>query len=240
MPIPVTTAPKQGDTLAISLMKINMIVGGKPSPGDNANRSALKINSVYAAGGGPKPTQGDTLVGSLRKINTLLAAQPATKTESFNVLPALANNSGGDYPNDVALSASFVPSVNGQVTALKFYKPSTTLGDPITDTNTTHSVSLWTASGTRLAQATSSAEPVGGWITIPITPVALTAGDSYLASFWQAAPSGWIWIASPDFGTLSQSPFLTLSPGYYLIAGGDVFPNVQAPDYWYADVNFEH
>lgn len=51
MPIPTTTAPSPNDTLAISLMKINMLLGGAPASGDNAARSAQKANGALVSGG---------------------------------------------------------------------------------------------------------------------------------------------------------------------------------------------
>lgn len=169
----------------------------------------------------------------------VIASFKAATQFSFDVPVSDANNGGSDYPNDIVIGENFTPTVNGRVTALKFYKPSTTLGDSITDTNTVHTVSLWAADGTQLAHVTTSNEPVGGWVTVPITAVTLTAGTAYVVSFWAAPPTGWIWISGVS-GNISNSPYLVINNGQYNNGQGDVFPSVVvATDYWYADVVFE-
>ncbi|MCW2876610.1 MAG: hypothetical protein JWQ95_710, partial [Sphaerisporangium sp.] len=48
----------------------------------------------------------------------------------------------------------------------------------------THVVSLWTTGGTLLASATSSGETASGWQQANFsTPVAITAGTTYVASY---------------------------------------------------------
>ena len=70
---------------------------------------------------------------------------------------------------------------NGSITGIRFYKAATNVG--------THSGSLWTAGGTRLAQATFTGETASGWQTATFaTPVNITAGTTYVASYF--APQG--------------------------------------------------
>jgi hypothetical protein len=52
MPIPQDTNPAHGDTLAVSLMKLNILVGGNARSGDNANRSAKSIAAMLSGAGG--------------------------------------------------------------------------------------------------------------------------------------------------------------------------------------------
>ena len=81
----------------------------------------------------------------------------------------------------VELGVKFRSDVAGSVTGVRFYKAAANTG--------THTGSLWSASGTRLAQATFTGESATGWQTATFdTPVAITAGTTYVASYH--APSG--------------------------------------------------
>ncbi|MGN6331350.1 MAG: DUF4082 domain-containing protein [Motilibacteraceae bacterium] len=94
------------------------------------------------------------------------------------VTPAVANS--GDV-NKVELGVRFTSDVPGQVTAIRFYKGSSNIG--------THTGSLWSATGTRLATGTFSNETASGWQTLTFpTPVPINAGTAYVASY--LAPSG--------------------------------------------------
>ena len=87
---------------------------------------------------------------------------------------------GGD-PGAVELGVRFSADRPGTVTGVRFYKSAANTG--------THSGSLWTAGGTRLAQATFTGESATGWQTATFaTPVAVTPGTTYVASYH--APNG--------------------------------------------------
>ena len=69
----------------------------------------------------------------------------------------------------VNLGLQFQASSDGMVTGIRFYKE--------TDNTGTHTGSLWTASGTRLATGTFTGESASGWQELDFpTPVAVTAG----------------------------------------------------------------
>src|SRR5204863_8042231 len=76
----------------------------------------------------------------------------------------------------VELGVRFRTDVNGTITALRYYKASTNTG--------THVGTLWSDTGTLLAQATAGGETASGWqqVTLP-TPVAVTANTTYVASY---------------------------------------------------------
>ena len=81
----------------------------------------------------------------------------------------------------VELGVKFKADYNGSITGVRFYKASTNIG--------THIGSLWSSTGTRLAQATFTNETASGWQTVTFaSPVAVTAGTTYVASYF--APSG--------------------------------------------------
>ncbi len=75
----------------------------------------------------------------------------------------------------------FVPSADGSVIGVRFYKGAGNGG--------THTGSLWSSTGTLLASATFTGESSSGWQSVYFgTPVAVTAGTTYVASYY--APNG--------------------------------------------------
>ena len=83
--------------------------------------------------------------------------------------------------NAVELGVKFRADINGRITGIRFYKGAANTG--------THVGSLWSSTGTRLAQATFTGESGTGWQTVTFaTPVPITAGTTYIASYH--APNG--------------------------------------------------
>ena len=137
----------------------------------------------------------------------------------------------------VVLGVKFTSSVDGSVTGIRFYKAAANTG--------THIGSLWTAGGQLLAQATFTNETASGWQTVTFaTPVAITAGTTYVASYH--APNGHYSITGAGFaaGPLDSPPLQALatadSPnGVYAYGGSSLFPSSSYNDtnYW-VDVLF--
>lgn len=91
--------------------------------------------------------------------------------------PAGSANDG----TGVELGMTWVPQVNGSVTALRFWKATGDTG--------THTGSLWTASGQLLSTGTYTNESAGGWQTLTLSaPVQVTAGTTYVVSYF--SPTG--------------------------------------------------
>ncbi|QIX28840.1 DUF4082 domain-containing protein [Nocardioides sp. JQ2195] len=107
------------------------------------------------------------------------ASAPSTYTSLFTGLtPSKTSINDKDA---VELGTAFTPSVDGTVTAIKFFKGSGNTG--------THTGSIWSATGTRLATVTFTNESSSGWQTAQLsTPLALTAGQTYVVSYF--APNG--------------------------------------------------
>jgi hypothetical protein len=102
-------------------------------------------------------------------VNTISIFDP-------NVLPEVPL-AGGD-PLEVGFR--FRTSQNGYITGLRFYKG---LGN-----DGTHIGHLWTNTGTKLTEATFSQETASGWQQVLFTtPVAVTAGNTYVASYFSTA-----------------------------------------------------
>ena len=68
------------------------------------------------------------------------------------------------------------PLPMGTITGIRFYKGSSNTGPHVAD--------LWSSTGTLLATATFSNETASGWQQVNFsTPVAITAGTTYVASY---------------------------------------------------------
>jgi len=141
-----------------------------------------------------------------------------------NAVPATDSN-----PDNLAvqLGTKFVPAKSGQVVGVRFYKGTTNTG--------THTGSLWSASGTRLAEATFGTESAGGWQSAYFaTPVSVTAGTTYVISY--QAPNG----NYSSTGAFFSAPYVNgdlsapaTSNGVYAY-GNDLFPSnsYNATNYW--------
>ncbi|MFC7724026.1 DUF4082 domain-containing protein [Nocardioides sp. GCM10028917] len=146
-------------------------------------------------------------------------------------IPVVDNADDG---SPVELGVVLEPSRNGFVTALRFYKGAGNTG--------THTGSLWSGTGTRLAQVTYTGETAAGWQTATLsTPVAVQAGQRYVASYY--APVGHYSYTSNFFAAPWTAGDLTApaaANGRYLYAAGGGFPTYSwgAANY-FVDVVFQ-
>jgi hypothetical protein len=165
-----------------------------------------------------------------------------------NITPNTADS--GD-PTPVELGMKFKSDVYGTVSAIRFYKASTNTG--------THTGSLWSADGTRLAQVTFTGETSSGWQTANLsTPVAILPNTTYVVSYF--APSGHYSATNdyfyrtpapgPSGGSVADSAPLhairsggtsstTTTNGMFSYGGVSAFPTLSsnATNYW-VDVKF--
>ncbi|MDE3009409.1 MAG: DUF4082 domain-containing protein [Pseudomonadota bacterium] len=103
-------------------------------------------------------------------------------TSFLSIFPVNATPANPDVGADasVELGVRFVADYNGFIKGIRFYKAAANTG--------THMGNLWTSSGTLLATATFSAETASGWQQVLFaTPVAITAGTTYVASYHAGA-----------------------------------------------------
>ncbi|MGA8790215.1 MAG: DUF4082 domain-containing protein [Paenarthrobacter sp.] len=93
-------------------------------------------------------------------------------------VPAVKDSGdGGAYE----MGLRFTPSVDGFITGVRFYKSTANTG--------THTGSLWSVTGERLATATFTNETASGWQTALFSQaVPVAAGQKYTVSYW--APNG--------------------------------------------------
>lgn len=101
---------------------------------------------------------------------------------TYNIFNHATETGAGQVQSDapIQLSIVFTPLVSGNITAISFWKDSS-------DTTTTRQVAIYDPSssgaGNLSGDIISSSEPTGTsqWVTIPITPFAVTANTAYMA-----------------------------------------------------------
>ena len=172
----------------------------------NGTAYTFKVTATNGAGTGPASGASN-------------AVTPKASILEFTT-PGIAD--AGD-PGSVVLGVKFTADVAGSVTGVRFYKAATNTG--------THVGALWSATGQLLAQGTFSGESASGWQTLTFaTPVAVTAGTTYVASY--LAPSGHYSVTSADFATgpIDNPPLHALadlvSPnGVFAYSATSVFPS---------------
>ena len=166
---------------------------------------------------------------------TVAAAAPVTIWSSSTV-PAVVD-SGPD--SAVQLGVKFRSDVAGTIRGIRFHKGVGNTG--------THVGSLWSSTGTRLANATFTNETASGWqeVTFP-TPVAITANTVYVASYHTT--TGHYSLNANYFvsGGADNGPLHALSTGasggngVYRYGASNLFPDQtwNASNYW-VDVLFQ-
>ncbi len=109
------------------------------------------------------------------------------------------------------LGAKFQAAVAGWVTGVRFYKGSGNTG--------THTGSLWTSTGTRLATGTFTNESATGWQTLNFaTPVQISANTTYVVSYFD--PAGHFAGDRALFDWPLNTPPLTAVKSDFLNPGG--------------------
>jgi hypothetical protein len=194
--------------------------------------------SYTATVSGAKDLAGNTLATSSWSFTTAATAPPPSGCPCSVWASTAAPQVAADADLDsVEIGVKFRSDVSGSVTAIRFYKASTNTG--------THTGSLWTAGGTKLAGGTFSGETASGWQQLTLAaPVPIQANTTYVASYH--APNGH--YAADEQGLLSavdNPPLHALSDGasggngVYAYGTFTAFPTstYRATNYW-VDVVF--
>ncbi|MBO0884038.1 MAG: DUF4082 domain-containing protein, partial [Mycobacterium sp.] len=129
--------------------------------------------------------------------------------------------SGAVDANDasaVNLGVQFQASTSGHITGIRFYKE--------TDNTGTHIGSLWTASGTLLASGTFSGESASGWQELDFSsPVAVTAGTTYVASY-HTNTGHYAYTSAGLASAVTNGPLTALAGGgVYAYGSSNAFPS---------------
>ncbi|MDF1635800.1 N,N-dimethylformamidase beta subunit family domain-containing protein, partial [Mycoplana sp. MJR14] len=144
--------------------------------------------------------------------------------------PAVVNTND---TSAVELGVRFQSSVAGTVSGIRFYKGSQDTG--------THTGSLWSSTGTRLATLTFTNETASGWQTAYFSsPVTLTPGQTYTASYHTNTGR---YSTTTNYFTSNVTSGPLTAPGsgngVYAYGANSLFPTstFSATNYW-VDVMF--
>jgi len=120
-------------------------------------------------------------------------------------------------PNAQTVGLKFQASGSGFITGVRFYKE-------VHDTGA-HTGSLWSSTGTLLASGTFSNETASGWQELDFSaPVAVTAGTTYVASFFSS--TGYpAYTAAGLASAVTNGPLTALAAGgVYAYGSSNTFP----------------
>lgn len=189
---------------------------------------------VKGGPGGVKDLAGNALASDYSSSFTTVGAGPFSLWNS-SATPAIIDSGDGQA---IEVGMKFTSAVNGTITGLRFYKSAANTG--------THLAHLWTSTGTLLATATFSGETGSGWQQVNFaTPVPISAGVTYVASYYTSA--GHYSVSRNYFSSTSvtSGPLAALpgtAPGgngvYRYGASGFPISSYQATNYW-VDVVFQ-
>jgi hypothetical protein len=262
-PASVISSPSNGATLQANQA---VAISGTASDASGINRVDVSVNggvSWQVATGTTSwsyswtPTASGSFVirsravdkaGNTESSGTPPAANAITVTvsggSSSNPCPCTLFNgiqpSGATTENDgqpLNLGMKFIPGQSGYITGLRFYKVAANTG--------THTGQLYSGSGALLATAVFTNETASGWQQVNLsTPVAVTAGATYLVSYHSS--SGYYTQTSGYFGNAVVNGPLTAPAsstsggnGVYLysVSPGRPVNTWNAANYW-VDVVF--
>jgi len=206
-------------------------------PSQPLSASTTYTATVAGGGGGVADLAGNRLASSIAWTFTTaaLSTQAPVTIWSTTARPAaIATND----PSAVELGLKFKSDVAGNVVGVRFYKGQSTTG--------THTGTLWSSTGTKLATATFTSETATGWQQVNFsTPVAISANTVYVISYhttignypYTAAYFGSAGVDSGPMHALSNSA--GGGNGVYRYSTSVVFPSstFNANNYW-VDVVF--
>jgi hypothetical protein len=173
------------------------------------------------------------LIPLLILVSTSLFAQDYTIFQPTDGPTSAKYNDG----QGITVGMKFQSSVNGYINGIRYYKAPGTTG--------THTGTLWTSNGTRLAEIVFMNESASGWQqAIFNSQVAITANTTYLATYY--SESGDYAATNPYFTQpVVNGPLRALAAdeegpnGIYLYSVAPAFPfaGFMSPNYW-VDVVF--
>ncbi len=199
------------------------------TPAAGLTSSTTYTVRVIGGAGGVQDTAGNSLAATANSSFTTAATAAQVSTYSLWSPSATPGTIDGGDAKATELGVKFTVSTSGYITGIKFYKSAANTGP--------HTGSLWSASGQLLATATFSGEGGTGWQVVSFsTPIAVTAGATYTASYHTTV--GHYSVSRSYFSSPTFSGPLTATTGVYLYgAGGFPTASYQASNYW-VDVVF--
>ena len=197
-----------GNTVA-TFTPTSSLAGAPPTPRRCPVRRTATARRWATRSCGASRRRGSQCPCSIWQNGTPTGAVDATDTSAVN------------------LGLQFRASSSGYVTGVRFYKESDNTGS--------HIGSLWSSTGTLLASGTFSGESATGWQELVFTtPIAITAGTTYVVSYHTDA--GHYAITSNGLASAVTNPPLTAlaSGGVYAYGSANLFPSnsFNASNYW--------
>jgi hypothetical protein len=198
--------------------------------------STTYTGTVASGASGVKDQNGSAMAANFTWTFTTAPPPGTCPCSIWNSSTTPGNIDSGDT-HGVTLGVKFISSQSGFVSGIRFYKGTANTG--------THIGRLWNSTGALLATATFAGETASGWQQVNFsTPVAVTAGTTYVASYY--APVGrYSYDAQFFTAGISNPPLQALSNGasangVYAYGSTTVFPTAtfDATNYW-VDVVFK-
>jgi hypothetical protein len=203
-------------------------------PSNSLTSGTTYTARVRGGTGGVSDVSGNPLASDVTwSFTTGTAPSCPCTIWSQSTVPGIVDSNDG---NAYELGVKFRSDTDGLITGIRFYKSSANTG--------LHVAHLWTSTGTLLAAANFANESASGWQEVSFaSPVAVTAGATYVASYW--TPNGRYSINGGYFGSggTTAGPLRALgnaeSPNGVYRAGASGFPadSWNASNYW-VDVVF--
>lgn len=206
-----------GDTLTVT--SVGSAFNGSVSLNVPSGIITFTPNTGFAGTAGFSYEISDGQGGTDTADATISVVAPPAGVTLFasNATPATITVSDA---NAVELGMKFVPSVNGDVTGLRFYKGPLNTG--------THVGTLWDSIGNILARVTFVGETASGWQVMTFAaPYAVTANTTYIISYHCAGN----YSASSSFFATSTSNGPLTAPDSASVGGNGVFAYAGAPTF---------
>jgi len=234
----------QAGTAAVTLSAPAGAVSGTLAYDATARRATFTPSAALTASTGYTATVSgatDSAGNVMSPVSwTFTTAAASTSACPCTIWPSTATPAVAADPDTVGteVGVKFRAGQSGTVTGIRFYKGAGNTG--------THTGTLWSRTGTRLATVTFGAESSSGWQQASFsTPVPVTAGTTYVASYF--SPGGHYSVSEGYFSTAAttRGPLTALkngtdgSNGVYAYASASAFPtsSYSASNYW-VDVVF--
>jgi hypothetical protein len=226
----------QGTTVAATVSYNSSTLTATLTPSQPLAYSTTYTATVAGGSSGVKDNSGNQLSVNYAWTFTTMPSPGNCPCSIWSFAATPGTVDSGD-PNGIELGVKFTANENGYITGIRFYKSAANTG--------THIGNLWTTAGALLATGTFTGESASGWQQVNFSsPVAVTAGTTYVASYY--APAGHYSFDSGFFSTagVNNPPLQALanslsSDGVYIYSSSSSFPtfSYNATNYW-VDVVF--
>jgi hypothetical protein len=241
----------QSETVTGTATDVGGVIGGVEVSSDGGNTwhpaagevGTASVNWSYTFAAGAPGTYAiesravdDSINLETPSPGTLYTVTPSSDLSLFSPSDTPATITVND-PNSVELGVKFTSAASGEISGIRFYKGPQNTG--------THIGDLWSSDGTLLASATFTNETASGWQEVDFaTPVHITAGTTYIASYHTNAGEYSVtdfYFDDPGHSNGALTATGNGLNGVYAYGTGPIFPAnvsiVNGDNYW-VDVVF--